>query len=146
MAANTECEKREKAEEYPGGHWIDGSLSPTKVADQPKKFEEVHGKIVLQHAYLTNGMSEFMAELFPSTVRAFERVKIIRFPVLFGQQTPVSRQQKLGLHEELVEYVNHMHVRARSELQHRERMLARLNIYLQVVSLHGWSISAISRP
>jgi hypothetical protein len=113
-----------------------GSYLPAqKLIQQPMEFDAVHRNIVSQHAYLTNGMSEFIADLFPSTTNAIKTFRTLRClqqqqqQQLQGQQTPAFE-----IMEELDEYINHMQIRARAELQHHDRMLSRMNVYLQVVS------------
>jgi hypothetical protein len=116
---------------------MDSYLQPVqKLIRQPMEFDAVHRKIVSQHAFLTNGLSEFIAELFPLTKNAMQTFRTFR------RNSPQQQLQQLGQQavpslealEELEEYINHMHFRARAELQHNDRMLSRLNVYLQVVS------------
>ena len=45
-------------------------LQSQQIFKQPIKLEEVHQQIISQHAFLTNGMSEFVADLFSSTKKA----------------------------------------------------------------------------
>jgi hypothetical protein len=51
-----------------------------KFIKQPMKLDEVHQKIVSQHAFLTNGMSEFVTDLFPSTEKAMHVLRELRCP------------------------------------------------------------------
>jgi hypothetical protein len=116
---------------------MDSYLQPAqKLIRQPMEFDAVHRKIVSQHAFLTNGLSEFIAELFPSTKNAMQTFRAFRYPPSQQQQQQLGQQVVPSLEtlEELEEYINHMHFRARAELQHNDRMLSRLNVYLQVVS------------
>jgi len=88
----------------------------------------LHGKIVLEHGYLTNGVSEFLADLFPSTIVALAAFNTFRVPQSQAQSAASNTQSDLD------DYVEHMHIRAKAELQHRDRMLSRMNVYFQVVS------------
>lgn len=100
---------RERTYHKEGANPIDGS----------SRFESLHSKIVLQHGFLTNGMTEFAADLFPPIQEAFRSLKV--------------RSDDEYIRAELKNYIRHIQMRAKSELQHRRRMLSRINIYLQVV-------------
>jgi len=63
-----------------------------KFIKQPMEFDEVHQKIVLQHAFLTNGMSEFVTDLFPSTEKAMRIIRELRCPQQSVQQQPQQQQ------------------------------------------------------
>lgn len=104
---------------------------PTGMVKQLIDLNSIHGKIVLEHAYLTNGVFEFLTDLFPSTQEALAAFRAIRATQLqqSGQQPATVLQD-----EELEDYVKHMRIRAQAELQHRDRMLSRMNVYFQVVS------------
>jgi hypothetical protein len=101
------------------------------IVKQPIDLNSIHGKIVLEHGYLTNGVSEFLTDLFPSTSDALAAFHTLRFP----QSQQLSQQSvAFQIKEEINEYVEHMRIRAKAELQHRDRMLSRMNVYFQVVS------------
>lgn len=107
-----------------------------KFIRQPMRFDEVHQKIVSQHAFLTTGIPEFIADLFPSTKNAMQTFRELRWPQQPQQQRQQQGPRDLAIEsmEELDDYIDHMQVRARAELQHHDRMLNRMNVYLQVVS------------
>lgn len=117
-------------------------LRSTKILNpQPTEFDAMHRKIVSQHAFMTNGMSEFITDLVPSTKKAMEALQSFRNSQQVQQRTnhqiqPQGQQDTSALEamEELEAYINHMHFQARVELQHHGRMLSRINVYLQVVS------------
>jgi hypothetical protein len=103
----------------------------TGAVKQPIDLNSLHGKIVLQHGYLTSGVSEFLTDLFPSTCDALKEFKTLMYP----QPGQLNRNSTAFLMEqELNNYVEHMRIRANTELQHRNRMLDRMNVYFQVVS------------
>ena len=115
---------------------MDSYLQPVqKLIQQPTQFDDVHRKIVVQHGYLTNGLSEFITDLFPATVNAMEVFRGIRHPQQLQPQQPWPGMI-VKVMQELDEYIGHMCIRARTELQHHDRMLSRINVYLQVVSSH----------
>jgi hypothetical protein len=103
----------------------------TGIAKQPVDFNSIHSKIVLEHGYLTKGMSEFLTDLFPSTRNALAAFRALRFP---QSQQPGQQSVAYQIQGELEEHVEHMRIRAKAELQHRDRMLSRINVYFQVVS------------
>lgn len=103
----------------------------TGMVEQPIDLNSIHGNILLEHGYLTNGVSEFLTDLFPSTSDALAAFHTLRLPQLQQlDQQPTAYEIK----EELNDYVEHMRIRAKAELQHRDRMLNRMNVYFQVVS------------
>lgn len=108
---------------------------------QPIRSDEVHDKIVSQHAFLTNGVSEFLSDLFVSMASATNDGEAIQTPTTVQQPSQQQSQRQQGSHssaiamtEELSEYVSHMRMRARAEIQHHDRILSRVSMYLQVVS------------
>jgi len=104
--------------------------SPDKVR-QLIDLNSIHSKIVLEHGYLTNGVSEFLTSLFPSTREALAVFSALRLP---QSHHPSQQSVAFQIKGELEEYVEHMAIRAQAELQHRDRMLSRMNVYFQVVS------------
>jgi hypothetical protein len=120
---------------------MDLYLQPKQKRKQlPMRSDEVHSKIVSQHAFLTNGVSEFLADLFVSIASATNNGEAIQ-TATNSPQSPKPQNQQQGSHtsaiamtEELSDYVSHMRMRARAEIQHHDRMLSRVSMYLQVVS------------
>lgn len=100
-------------------------LRQHRVVEDTVNFDSIHGALVLQHAYLTNSMSGFVTDLGPATMNAIDRVE------------QYIQKQSVGDFEydstEVREYVEHMQIRAATELQHCQRMLDRIALYLQVV-------------
>lgn len=96
------------------------------AAGEPVSFDALHQDIVMQHAYLTTGLSEFITDLFLATRNAFRMVKDLRTRKLLHYSSAVDT--------ELAAYVEHMDMRAKADVQYQERMLSRINLYLQVVS------------
>lgn len=102
-------------------------LRQHRIVEDVMNFDSVHRTLVLQHAYLTNGSSEFVRRLGPATMNAVDRI-----------EEYYENHQSIGYKydsTEVREYVEHMQVRASTEMQHRQRMLDRISMYLQVVRL-----------
>lgn len=120
---------------------VDLYLQPKqKRIRQPIRPDVVHSKIVSQHAFLTNGVSEFLADLFLSIASATDNGEAVQVSTTSQQpgqqqnQQQRSRTSAIAMTEELSGYVNHMRMRARAEIQHHDRILSRVSMYLQVVS------------
>jgi hypothetical protein len=99
-------------------------LHQTRIAEDVVNYDSVHRILVVQHAYLTNGIADFVSSLGPTLFQALERVGD------FCSAIPNCRYDG----KEVAAFVEHMQVRANTELQHRQRMLDRISMYLQVVS------------
>lgn len=100
-------------------------LRQNKIVEDVMNFDSVHRTLVLQHAYLTNGSSEFVRRLGPATMNAIDRIE-----EYYKNQTAGYKYDCT----EVKQYAEHMQVRALTEMQHRQRMLDRISMYLQVVS------------
>jgi hypothetical protein len=131
---------------------VDLYLQPKqKRIQQPIRPDVVHSKIVSQHAFLTNGVSEFLADLFVSIAsatdngEAFQVSTTSQRPGQHQNQQQRSRNSAIAMTEELSEYVSHMRMRARAEIQHHDRILSRVSMYLQVVSQPTFSANRFSR-
>lgn len=101
-------------------------LRQHKIVEDVMNFDSVHRTLVLQHAYLTNGSSDFVRRLGPATMIAIDRVE-----AYYENQQPPGYKYDCT---EVKQYMEHMQVRALTEMQHRQRMLDRISMYLQVVS------------
>jgi hypothetical protein len=101
-------------------------LRQQKVVEDTVNFDAVHRNLVLQHAYLTNGIADFVLALGPATMNAIQTIE-----AHFGAQSLTGFNYDST---EAREYVEHTQLRAETEMQHRQRMLDRINMYLQVVS------------
>lgn len=111
-------------------------LRQQKAVEDTVNFDAIHRALILQHAYLTNSMSGFVADLGPATMSAIVRAEEYIQKHRIGNFDYDSTEDR--------EYVEHMQVRAATELQHRQRMLDRINMYLQVVSAQTHSFTAHS--
>lgn len=98
-----------------------------KIVEDNINFDSIHRTLVLQHAYLTNGSSDFVTRLGPATMSAINRIK-----EHFDRNPVAGYKYECA---EIKQYVRHMQVRALTEMQHRHRMLEKITMYLQVVSL-----------
>lgn len=101
-------------------------LRQQRIVEDTINFDGVHRTLVLQHAYLTNGSSDFVLALGPATMNAINRVEEYYKNLNTGYKYDCA---------EIKQYVEHMQIRALTEMQHRQRMLDRITMYLQVVSL-----------
>ena len=104
-------------------------LRQHKIVEDVMNFDSVHRTLVLQHAYLTNGSTEFVRRLGPATLNAIDKIE-----EFFNKTSQTIVAFKYDC-TEVRQYVEHMQVRASTEVQHRQRMLERISMYLQVVSL-----------
>lgn len=100
-------------------------LRQHKMVEDTISFDGVHRILVLQHAYLTNGISDFVLSLGPATMKAINRIEAYYENLNTGYKYDCA---------DIKQYVEHMQVRALTEMQHRQRMLDRITMYLQVVS------------
>ena len=99
-------------------------LQQKRIAEDVVNFDSVHRALVVQHAYLTNGVADFVVSLGPAIFQALEKAESFCAAILDCRYDG----------EEVTAFVEHMRVRASTELQHRQRMLDRISMYLQVVS------------
>ena len=113
-------------------------LQQKRIAEDVVNFDSVHRALIVQHAYLTNGISDFVVSFGPAIAEALGKVDS------FCAAIPNCRYDG----GEVTAFVEHMQVRASTEMQHRQRMLDRISMYLQVVSAplarnsrcgNGWS-------
>ncbi|EFQ89187.1 hypothetical protein PTT_14651 [Pyrenophora teres f. teres 0-1] len=102
----------------------------TGIVKQPVDLDSLHSRILSQHAFLTSGVSEFLTDLFPSTIEALEAFKTLRSP---HSNQPSQQSNAFKMENEIEDYVKHMRIRANRELQHRDRMLSRMDVYFQVL-------------
>jgi hypothetical protein len=101
------------------------------VIEDIVNYDSIHQTLVLQHAYLTNGIAEFLRTFGPALASGLHRV----------ERYFRKKQVKRALGSAFVydsfdirHYVDHVRVKADAELQHRQRILDRIGMYLQVVS------------
>lgn len=93
--------------------------------EEKPNYDDLHKILVVQHARLTRGLSDFVADLGPACREAIKRIE--------KSDTGDSIINKTSAHTELQSYLSHLEVGAKFELQHRERMLSRVDIQLKVV-------------
>jgi hypothetical protein len=101
--------------------YLNGSRSKMKKFDQMTQndHDDVHGNIVEQHAYLSNGLSEFVGKIGSALTEGLEAVKKLNLAAYHAH----------GLQA----YVKHWTVRTERELEHREQLLKRIDLQIQVV-------------
>jgi hypothetical protein len=83
--------------------------------------DDIHERIVEQHAYLSTALSDFVHNLGPALVEGLEIVK----------KSHPATYQDLGLEA----YVRQWTMRTERELEHREQLLKRIDVQIQVVCL-----------
>ena len=106
---------------------MDDSLRQHRIVEDVMNFDTVHRTLVMQHAYLIKSSSDLVRRLGPATMNGIDRI-----------EQYYEKNHHVGYRydcTEVREYVEHMQVRASTEMQHRQRMLDRISMYLQVVSL-----------
>lgn len=81
--------------------------------------DDLHETIVEQHAYLSTALSDFVSNLGPAIAEGLEIVRKLN-PLTYHD---------LGLQA----YVKYLTMRAERELEHRERLLKRIDVQIEVV-------------
>ena len=84
--------------------------------------DDIHETIVEQHAYLSTALSDFVGKLGPAITKGLDQVRNLN----------ATGYQDFGLPA----YVEHWTMRVERELEHREQLLKRIDVQIQVVS---WS-------
>ena len=93
----------------------------------PMAFDTTHSQLVVLHAAMTNGLSDFVARLRTNFPRALKR---------FQNQTkriPTAALDMQATHEDLQAYCEHLGVTVDVELDHRDQMLSRIDMQLRVL-------------
>ncbi len=91
--------------------------------------DDIHETIVEQHAYLSTALSDFVGKLGPAVAEGLDVVKKLN-PAAY---------QDLGLQA----YVKHWTMRAEREFEHRDQLLKRIDVQIQVVRQSMLSIPGI---
>ena len=101
------------------------------VIEDIVNYDTVHQTLVLQHAYLTNGIADFLLAFGPALASGLDRIeRHFRKKQVKKALGPAFAYDSFDIRH----YVDHVSVKADTELQHRQRMLDRIGMYLQVVS------------
>jgi Dihaem cytochrome c len=90
-----------------------------KLTGTQSDHDDIHETIVEQHAYLSTALSDFVSKLGPAIMEGLEDVRKLN---------PASYND-LGLEK----YVKHWKMRIDRELEHREQLLKRIDVQIQVV-------------
>jgi hypothetical protein len=98
------------------------------VKNSKIEFDSLHETIVLQHAYLTNGIAEFVEGLVPALARIVGRLEDRLNGVAPGQVDKVCYD---GIY--VRQYLDLLSSRSEAETLHRQRMIKRIEVHLQVV-------------
>ena len=107
------------------GYYMHNPMVNLHGALQPMEHSTIHATIVRQHAFLTNAMFYFVLSLGDAAEKAFEKVKTI---------VEASRKHVMDpIEEELRVYTTYHKSKAEIESQHREILLGKVQMQLQVV-------------
>jgi hypothetical protein len=106
-------------DEYLGRHSYNQLKSNAFLQLTPAEHDDIHKTLIGQHAYLTTALSDFVGNMGRFTAKGLE---------LFTSINPVP-----GRDFGLPAYVNYWTVRAGRELEHREQLLKRVDVQIQVV-------------
>ena len=102
---------------------MDEYLSDETLANDPMNYDAVHQTLLVQHAYLTNGIADYVSDMGLALDTALKKLRA------FAGATHESRYDD----SDVSQFVEDMHVRAKTQMEHRARMLERINMYLQVL-------------
>jgi hypothetical protein len=89
------------------------------------KFDDIHSLLTQQHARLTSGLTEFVGDLGVALDRGLDRIKTI----LGDWKLPMDPD----VHKDFQKYVWQLRREAEAALQHRDRLLSRIDLQLKVV-------------
>lgn len=106
-------------------------LRQRQMIEDRVNFDSVHRTLVLHHAYLTNGIADFVTAMGPAIAKGIHNID------RYSKRKQVKTLLGPGFHfasQDTRQYVEHVQTGAQTELQHRLRMLDRISMYLQVVS------------
>lgn len=111
------------------GYLRSGTVNHAAADSQSKKdrpdYDALHKDLVGEHARLTKGLSDYVGEFEIAFRRSFQDIEKSDFGNLVLNKT--------SAHEELKLFVLRLDIAAKFELQHRERMLSRVDMQLKVV-------------
>ena len=93
-------------------------LQQKRIAEDVVNFDSVHRALIVQHAYLTNGVSDFVVSFGPAITEALGKVDS------FCAAFPNCRYDG----GEVTVSMKHMQVKASTEMQHRQRILDRISM------------------
>jgi hypothetical protein len=113
--------------DYLGGHAQYRPQTDTFLQLTPAEHNAIHKTLIEQHAYLTTALSDFVGNMGPSTAKGL---------AAFDEINPVPRRD-YGLPA----YVSYWNVRVGRELEHREQLLKRVDVQIQVV---GWTMISLA--
>ena len=106
---------------------FDRSCEATTRIPGREEFDQLHREIVRQHRGLTGATADFVSILGEANLKALTKVEQFR----------TRHNVEIGHDDDpddLCYYVKHMQMKTQVEIQHRDRLLRRLTMYLQVVS------------
>jgi hypothetical protein len=114
----------------------DSNRNLLHFTEEPKEekpnYDKIHQMLVEQHARLTSGLSDFVEDLGKGCRAALSKIE--------ASDIGKNILNSTTAHQELHSLVSQLELTAKFELQHRERMLSRVDMQLKVVSRcePGW--------
>lgn len=88
-------------------------------------YESLHKTLVEQHANLTNGLFDFIADMGPACTKALSDIE--------AADSGILAISKTAAHSDLKVFISILLTAAKFDLQNRDRLLSRVSIQLQVV-------------
>lgn len=100
--------------------------------EEKPNYDKIHQILVEQHARLTSGLSDFVEDLGKGCQAALSKIE--------ASDIGKNILNSTTAHQELHSWVLQLELTAKFELQHRERMLSRVDMQLKVVGRWepGW--------
>jgi hypothetical protein len=104
---------------------LENTPDPASAGSEQPHYDDLHQKLVEQHARLTIGLSDFLLELGKGCREGLHIARTLR------QEWGIPGDD--GLNMDLLQYLEHLENGTKSELQRRERFLSRVDMQLKVV-------------
>jgi hypothetical protein len=101
-------------------------MEPTRPEDVEAQHSEMHQILADQHFYLTGQTGTFIEALSDTAITMFTDVQ---------ESIPNRHATTIEAGPGLETYIRHVQERAKVELKHKERLLSRLEMLLQIVSI-----------
>ena len=108
-------------------------LRRQSTAQEVTRYDRAHQTVVEVHAYLTNGLADFVQNLAPGLMNCADKTKEHFRKIASQQQSQGNQRLQNYDNADAKIYIEGLRIRAKSELQQRQRMLDRIAMYLQVL-------------
>jgi len=103
----------------------ENAQGPASVGSKQPQYDDLHQKLVEQHARLTIGLSDFILELGKGCREGLHTARTLL------QEWGIPGDD--GVRMDLLQYLKHLENGTKSELQRRQRYLKRVDMQLKVV-------------